>query len=73
LTRPKAQDGGREKIRRLFEAHPDEEIPLSRILGLFVAQYNTRILELRREGMTIENRTEWREGVRHSWFRYRPK
>jgi hypothetical protein len=33
------------------------------------AQYNARVLELRRLGFNIENKTERVEGVRHSWFR----
>ena len=44
-------------------------VPLPEILKLGVAQYNARILELRRLGFTIENRTERVNGARHSWFR----
>jgi hypothetical protein len=33
------------------------------------AQYNARILKLRRLDFNIENRTECVDGVRHSWFR----
>jgi hypothetical protein len=38
-------------------------------LSLGVAQYNSRIFELRKSGFNIENRTESIEGIRHSWFR----
>ena len=33
------------------------------------AQYNARIIELRRLGFNIQNRTEVQDGVRHSWYR----
>jgi hypothetical protein len=33
------------------------------------AQYNARILELRRMRFNIENRTERVDGARHSWLR----
>jgi hypothetical protein len=46
-----------------------EWIPLPRILSLGIAQYNTRIWELRQAGHAIENRTEERDGQRHSWYR----
>lgn len=46
-------------------------VPLPEILALGIAQYGARILELRRLGFTIENRTERVAGARqrHSWFR----
>src|ERR1019366_10121287 len=37
------------------------------------AQYGTRILELRRLGFRIENRTQTVAGSRHSWFRLCPE
>src|SRR2546430_2516570 len=43
-------------------------VPLPEILAC-AAQYNARILELRRMGFSVENRTERVDGVRHSWFR----
>jgi hypothetical protein len=64
---------GREKILELFEARPNQWIPLPTILRLGVAQYNSRILELRRAGYIIENKTEYAEGVKHSWFMFRGK
>ena len=48
---------------------PNEWIPLPKILATGVAQYNARIKELREQGKCIENKTEWIDGVRHSWFR----
>lgn len=48
-------------------------VPLPAILDLRIAQYNARIRELKSHllllGLTIENRTEWRDGVQHSEFR----
>jgi hypothetical protein len=45
-------------------------VPLPQILALGIAQYNARILELRRHlGFVIENKTERVNGARHSWFR----
>lgn len=46
-----------------------EWVPLPRILELRISQYGSRVLELRRKGFQIENRTETVDGVRHSWFR----
>jgi hypothetical protein len=43
-------------------------VPLPEILK-HAAQYSARIHELRRMGFKIENKTEIRDGVRHSWFR----
>lgn len=62
----------REKIKFIFLSRPNEWVPLSDILRLGVAQYNARILELRREGMRIENKVEEVAGTRYSWFRYVP-
>ena len=44
-------------------------VPLPEILALGIAQYNARLWELRRLGFRIENRTERRDGQRHSYFR----
>jgi hypothetical protein len=44
-------------------------VPHPQILDLGIAQYGARILELRRLGYVIENRTEHGHGERHSWFR----
>jgi uncharacterized protein (UPF0248 family) len=62
-----------ERLLEFFQAHQGEEIPLPRILALGIAQYNARILELRRAGHMIENRTEYDGMVKHSWFRYKGK
>jgi hypothetical protein len=44
-------------------------IPLPTILELRISQYGARIFELRGLGHRIENKSEWRAGRRHSWFR----
>jgi hypothetical protein len=76
-----------DRLLELFEAHRctcpleriadgkhcDHCVPLPRILALQIAQYNTRISELRKAGHDIKNLTEWSGRVRHSWFRYRGK
>ncbi len=56
-------------VLRLLICARGSWVPLPEILKLGVAQYNARILELRRLGFTIENRTERVNGARHSWFR----
>lgn len=67
--RPAERDAGRAKILALLEEHAGQEVPLPAILKLGVAQYGARILELRRAGRTIENRAEWREGKKYTWFK----
>jgi hypothetical protein len=54
-------------LRLLIDAH-GAWVPLPEIM-VCAAQYNARILELRRSGFDIENRTEGVDGTRHSWFR----
>ncbi len=55
-------------LRLLIDAH-GSWVALPQILALGIAQYNARILELRRLGFVIENKTERVNGARHSWFR----
>ncbi len=62
-----------DRLLELFEQFKGQWIPLPSILKLGIAQYNTRILELRRKGHVIENRTNWEGHVKHSWFRYTGK
>jgi hypothetical protein len=49
-----------------------EWVPLPRILELKISQFGARILELRRLGYRIVNRTENVNGKRHSWYRLEP-
>ena len=55
-------------ILRLLVDAKGEWVPLPKIMEC-AAQYNARIFELRRDGFTIENRTEVIDEVKHSWFR----
>ena len=69
LNNYKTQQG---KILKLLVEARAAWVPLMQILGLGVAQYNTRILELRRLGFVIQNKTETVNRQRHSWFRLIP-
>ena len=62
----------RDRIRNLFLSRPNQDIPLTEILDMRISQYGSRVLELRREGMVIQNRTKHVDGVNHSWFKYIP-
>jgi len=66
LVKRKSQ--GAALLRLLIDAH-GSWVPLPQILALGIAQYNARILELRRLGFLIENKTERVNDARHSWFR----
>ena len=59
----------KEKIKALFLSHQNKEIPCF-VLANIALQYGARILELRREGMNIINRTQAVNGQKHSWFKY---
>ena len=64
----------RQRLKDLFESRKNEWIPLPVILSMHIAQYGTRIKELRDEdGMNIENKWQSINGERHSWFRYVPQ
>jgi Helix-turn-helix domain len=55
----------RDRLLALLRDHHGSWVPLSAILDLQIAQYGTRILELRRAGYQIENKQQGE----HSWFR----
>jgi hypothetical protein len=57
------------KIADFLLERPNQWIRLPEILALGIAQYGARILENRRKGLVIENRTMWVGSKRHSWFR----
>jgi hypothetical protein len=61
--RPQAQH-----ILDLLIAAEGAEVPLAEIM-VCAAQYNFCIHGLRKRGYKIVNRTETRNGVRHSWYR----
>ncbi len=58
-----------QKILGLLQSHRNEWVPLPQILALGVAQYNSRIKELRGKGHLIQNKVERVNGEKHSWFR----
>lgn len=58
----------RATILRLLIDARGAWVPLPKIVAC-AAQYNARILELRRMGFNVENRIERVEGSRLSWFR----
>jgi len=58
----------REQILNLLFSARGGWVPLPKIAAC-AAQYNARVLELRRLGYRIANRTQDVNGVRHSWFR----
>lgn len=66
----KAGHGQCERVLALFREHAGEWIPLTALMNLHITQYNARITELRAMGHRIVNRTEWREGEKHSWYKY---
>lgn len=58
----------RARILRLLIDARGGWVPLPELLAC-AAQYSARVLELRRLGFVIENKTERVNGARHSWFR----
>jgi hypothetical protein len=58
----------RQHILDLLMAAEGGEVPLAEIM-VCAAQYNFCIHKLRKSGYKIANRTETRNGVRHSWYR----
>jgi hypothetical protein len=59
----------RAQVLHLLVEYDGGWVPLPAILHLGIAQYNARIFELRKDGHTIENKTETLDGTRHSWYR----
>lgn len=65
---PQEFRGQRGEILSLLLQHKGEWVELPHLLRI-AAQYNVRVLELRRAGFGIENRTARVDGQVHSWFR----
>jgi hypothetical protein len=59
----------RGKILELLRSRAGEWVSLPEILGLGFAQFGARIFELRRNGHTIRNKTEHRDGKVLSWYK----
>jgi hypothetical protein len=64
-TQSKTQTG--EILRLLIDGRGTRVVPFPEIMAR-AAQYNARILELRRMGFNIENRTDRVNAMRRSWF-----
>lgn len=56
------------KILEILLAANGNEVPLADIMSC-AAQYNACIHHLRKVGYKIINRTETRNGIKHSWYR----
>ena len=72
---PRGESRQRDRMRIMFKSRPNVDISLNEILDMKIAQYGRVIGELRNPeigDMRIENRTEFKNGVRHSWFKYVP-
>jgi hypothetical protein len=59
----------RDQLCSLLSASLGQWVPLPTILALGIAQFGARILELRRSGYSIRNKTEHRDGKVLSWYR----
>ncbi len=66
MTRPTQK----QALKELFESRPNVWIPVYEIQKAAGFQYNARIYDLRREGMTIKQRDERIDGYVHSWYMY---
>ena len=64
----KTHRGQRQTILLRLQRAMGDWVSLRDLWGI-AAQYNARIFELRREGYDIQNRTEIRNGQRHSRYR----
>ena len=62
----------KERLANLFITRPWEWIDLPEILDMKISQFGARILELRRDGMNIENKKEHQNGQVFSSYRYLP-
>lgn len=57
-----------QEILEVLLSAQGAEVPLKHIMNC-AAQYSRCIHDLRRKGFKIINRTEMRNGVKHSWYR----
>jgi hypothetical protein len=62
----------RDRLRELLLAAHGGWIPLPQILELKISQFGARLLELRRLGYRIVNRTENVNGKKCSWYKLEP-
>jgi hypothetical protein len=59
----------RDRVLELLIRAKGGWVPLPEILALHIAQYNSRVHELRKLGYAIQSRQERRDGRVHSFFR----
>ena len=59
----------RSRLLALLQSRRGQWVPLPEILSLGFSQFGARILELRRDGHAITNKTEHRAGKVLSWYR----
>ncbi len=65
---PESSSTQRSRILSLLISARGGWVSLPEIAAL-ACQYNSRLLDLRRLGFRIENRTKEVDGARHSWYR----
>ncbi len=58
----------RDRLYTLLYGRRNEWVALPQILELRIAQYGTRLKELRELGADIRNRKEAKDGTVHSWY-----
>jgi len=63
----------RSRLLALLQSRRGQWVPLPEILSLGFSQFGARILELRRSGHAILNKTEHRAGKVVSWYRLESK
>ncbi|NQT23274.1 MAG: hypothetical protein HQ579_07570 [Candidatus Omnitrophica bacterium] len=64
----------KDRLRNFFQSCPGQWIALTTILDMRISQYGSRILDLRREGMQIDNKVvKVVNGQKWTAFRYRPQ
>ena len=59
----------RARLLALLRSRGEEWIPLPEILALGFAQFGARLLEIRRDGHSILNKIEHKDGKVLSWYK----
>ena len=63
----------RKRLLKLLSSNLNRQVALPKILKLGIAQYNTRIHEIRKDGYIIENILKIDNGIKKSWYVYKGK
>ena len=58
-----------KKIITLLSGNMNEWVSALRVQNVAGMCHTSRISELKARGWDIENKTQWRDGARHSWYR----